>query len=145
MERLVVVDTIFYLPTICVLDLENSKNIVFSPRGRRNISIDVVQPVWASEHLKCHFRSNWPKCPWSTLAWLKVKRSENPPETTFFMLLHQTRATQRFLSTLTKFDPTLAPKAPKALILIRPSKWVWTNAIVNIIEFPFQRLFMGWN
>ena len=29
----------------------------------------MAQPIWASEHSKCLFRSNWPKCPWSTLSW----------------------------------------------------------------------------
>ena len=31
------VDTLFCPPLICVLDLEKSKNIIFSPWGRENI------------------------------------------------------------------------------------------------------------
>jgi len=50
----------------------------------------MVQPVQASEHSKCHFRSKWPKCPWSTLGWPKDKIGQNHLKTTFFMLLCQT-------------------------------------------------------
>ena len=63
------VDTIFCLPSICVLDLKNSKNIKFLPWGYRNISI--------------------------------------------FMFLHQTLATWRFSSSLTKFDLRLSPSSSK--------------------------------
>ena len=31
------VDTIFSLPMVCLLDPENSKNIIFSPWGHENI------------------------------------------------------------------------------------------------------------
>ena len=68
----------------------------------------MVQSVWASEHLKCHFRSNWPKCPWSTLGWPKVQVVQNHPKTIFFMFLHQTRVCQRFSSILTNFDSRLS-------------------------------------
>ena len=64
----------------------------------------MVQPVRALEHPKCHFRSKWPKCPWSTLGWPKVKIGQNHPKTIFFIFLHQSRVTRRFLSILTKFD-----------------------------------------
>ena len=33
----VVVDTVFCSPSICMLDFENSKNIIFSPWGHGNI------------------------------------------------------------------------------------------------------------
>ena len=65
------VDTIFYLPSICMLDPEKSKNIIFSPWGRENIQNSVVRPVRASEHLKCLFQLKWPKCPWLALGLTK--------------------------------------------------------------------------
>ena len=61
------VDTIFYPPSICMLDPEKFKNIIFSPWGRKNIQNSVVRPVRASEHLKCLFQLKWPKCPWLAL------------------------------------------------------------------------------
>lgn len=53
-----IVDIVFCPPSICMPDLENSKNINFLPRDSENIQIEVRQPVWAMEHFKCHFRSN---------------------------------------------------------------------------------------
>ena len=49
------VNIVFCPPSICVLGLEKSKNIIFSPWSREDIQNDVAQPVWASEHLKCLF------------------------------------------------------------------------------------------
>ena len=43
----------------------------------------------------------------------KVKQSQNPHKTTFFMVLHQTRASQRFSAILTKFDSKLTLGGPK--------------------------------
>ena len=54
----VVVDNVFCLSSICMLDPENSKNIIFSPWGRGNIQINVVQPIRASEQSTCLFWSN---------------------------------------------------------------------------------------
>ena len=54
----VAVDTVFCSPSICMLDFENSKNIIFSPWGHGYIQIDVAQPIRASEHSKCLFQSN---------------------------------------------------------------------------------------
>ena len=48
--------------------------------------------------------------PW---VWPNVKRGQNPHKTTFFMVLHQTRASRRFLTTLTKFDPKSILSGPK--------------------------------
>ena len=53
-----VVDTVFCPPSICLPDPKNSKNINFSSWGCGHTQIDMAQFVWASEHLKCHFRSN---------------------------------------------------------------------------------------
>ena len=53
--------------------------------------------------------------PHINLRLTEVKRGQSPPETLFFMLLHQTRASRRFLSTLTEFDLTgtlMGPKNP---------------------------------
>ena len=108
-----IVDTIFCLPSICVLDLEKPKNIIFSPWGHENIYSGVVQPVWTSEHLKCLFQPKWPKCPLSTFGWPKVKHALNPHKTTFFTILYQTWAPQIFLATLTKFDPELTLSGPQ--------------------------------
>ena len=108
-----IVDTVFCQPSICVLDLEKPKNIIFSPWGHENIYSGVVQPVWTPEHLKCLFQPKWPKCPLSTFGWPKVKHALNPHKTTFFTILDQTRAPQRFLATLTKFDPELTLGGPQ--------------------------------
>ena len=69
----------------------------------------MVQPVRASEHSKCIFKSNWQKCPWSTLAWLKAKVDQNHPKTTFFMFLLSTSnpSYSVIFSIFTKFDPRL--------------------------------------
>ena len=73
----------------------------------------MAQHVQASKHLKCHFRSEWPIRPWSTLGWSKVKFGQNHPKITFFMFLHQIRATLWFSSILIKFDPRLTPRGTK--------------------------------
>ena len=52
------IDIVFFSPSICMLDPKNLKNIKFYPRGHGIIQIDVVQPVRASDHSKCHFRLN---------------------------------------------------------------------------------------
>ena len=54
------IDTIFCLPSICVLDPENSKNINYSPRGCGKIYIDAMQRIKA---LKVHFLVKLPKMP----------------------------------------------------------------------------------
>ena len=136
------IDIVFCPSSICVPNPENTKNINFPPWGHGNIWIDVTQPIWVSENLKCLFRSNWPKCSWSTLGWPKVKDGQNQLKTTFFMLLHQTRATQRFSLTLIR---GWLLRAIKTIILIRLSEQVGPSFIEKIIEFPFQRLFMGQN
>ena len=47
-----VVDTVFFLPLICVPDFEKPKNIIFSPWGRENTENDVAQPIQTPEHPK---------------------------------------------------------------------------------------------
>ena len=47
------VDTVFCSPSICVLDLKKSKNIIFSPWGCEDIQNDMGQLVRTLEHLKC--------------------------------------------------------------------------------------------
>ena len=64
----------------------------------------MAQLVCTSKYSKCRFKSNWPKRPWSTLGWPKVKVGQNNHKTTFFVFLHQTRAIEKFLLILTKFD-----------------------------------------
>ena len=56
------------------------------------------------------FSQNAPSQPW---VWLKVKWGQNPYKTTFFIVLHQTQASRRFLTTLTKFDPKSILGGPK--------------------------------
>ena len=60
----------------------------------------------------------------------------------FSMFLHQTWGYRIFSSTLTY---VWLPAAIENLILIRPLKWVGTNAIIKNIESHLQRLLMGWN
>ena len=98
------VGTIFCLPSICVLDPKKSKNIIFSSWVYESIQNDVVQPIQGPKHLKYLFQLKWPKCPLSALG---LTKGQNPHKTTFFIVLHQTRASQRILTTLTKFDPKL--------------------------------------
>ena len=92
-----VVDTVFCSSSICLPNPENSKSIIFSLWGHRNIKIDVVQPVLASEYSKCLFKSNWPKCPWLTLG---SKLSQN----NIFHVSTSNLSYLVILSTLTKFD-----------------------------------------
>ena len=54
------------------------------------------------------------------------------------MLLHQTQAIQRFLSSLTKFDPMLTPRGTKNHNFDLPLQRVGASIIVKIIEFFFQ-------
>ena len=96
------------------------QNIKFLPWGYGNIWIDMAQPIWALEYSKCHFMSNWPKCPWLTLGWPKVKAGQNHLKTIFFMFLHQTQAIRYFC----KLWLSLTPRGLKTLILIQPSKQV---------------------
>ena len=72
----------------------------------------------------------------------KVKTSH---KTTLFIVLHQTRASQRFFATLTKFDPKLILSRPKIPNFDPPSERVKTSAIVKIIKFSFQQLFISQN
>ena len=51
-----VVITIFCLSSICVLNLEKYKIIIFSAWGHENIQNDVAQPVQTLEHPKCIFQ-----------------------------------------------------------------------------------------
>jgi len=57
------VDTIFCPPSICMLDPEKSKNIIFPPWVCENIQNDMVQPAQTLEHSKCLFQPKWPKRP----------------------------------------------------------------------------------
>jgi len=91
-------------------DPKKSKNIIFSPWGSENIQNIVAQPVRTPELPKCLFWLKWPKCPWSTLG---LTEGQNPHKTTFFIILHQTRASRRFLTTSTKFDLKSIPSGPK--------------------------------
>ena len=75
----------------------------------------------------------------------KVKTLTKKKKKTFFIVLHQTRASWRILTTLIKFDPKSIRVGSKILILIWLSKQVGTNSIAKIIKFSFQRLFMGRN
>ena len=52
----VAIDTAFCLPSICVPNLEKSKNIIFSPWGHENIYNVMVQPIQTTERLKCLFQ-----------------------------------------------------------------------------------------
>ena len=72
----------------------------------------------------------------------RPKRGLDSCKTIFFIVLRQTRASRRFLN---KFDPKSILGGPKTLILIQLLEWVEAKAIVKIIQFSFQRLFMGRN
>ena len=67
------VDTVFCSSLICMPYLEKPKNIIFSPWGHENISNGVAQLVQTLDCSKCIFQPKWPKWPWSTFGWLKVK------------------------------------------------------------------------
>ena len=58
----------------------------------------------------------------------------------FFTVLLQTRASQRFLTSLTQSQSRVGSKT---LILIRLLERIETNVIEKIIKFSFQHLFMG--
>ena len=61
------------------------------------------------------------------------------------MFLHQTRATRRFLSTLTKFDLASTSRALETVILIKLLEQLETSTIAKIIKFHIQQLFMACN
>ena len=67
MPKYIYADTVFRPPSICVLDLENVKNMNFSPRGHGNIQIKVTQPIRASSTqstLLGQIDLNAPSQPW---------------------------------------------------------------------------------
>ena len=98
----------------------------------------MAQPVWASEHLKCYFRSNWPKCPWSTLGWLKVKvGSKSSQNYIFHFFLHQTWVTQWFSSTLTKFDSRLTLESNKNSNFDLVVRIGWDHCHCEDYQIPF--------
>ena len=101
LTRGVSVDTVFFPPSICMLNPKKPKNIIFSPWGHENIYNGMTQPVWTLEHSKYIFSAKMTKMP--------LVKGQNPHKTTFFMVLYQTGAPWRFLATLTKFDPELTP------------------------------------
>ena len=103
------IDTVFCPPLICILDPENSKNIIFSLWGHEYMYNGMTHPVQTSEHSKCLFSAKITKMP---LVNLGLTEGQNPHKTTFFMVLYQTRAPRRFLATLTKFDLELTPSRP---------------------------------
>ena len=77
---------------------------------------------------------SWPKCPWSTLGWPKVKGGQNHPKTTFFIFLHQTRATWWFSLTWTKFDLRLTPKGFNIVILIWPLERLGPTSLQRLLN-----------
>ena len=62
--------------------------------------------------LKVPFLAKINKMSLVNLGLTKGQIRSNPRKTIFFMVLYQTRATQRFLATLTKFNPDLTPSGP---------------------------------
>ena len=93
----------------------------------------MAQPVQTPEHSKYLFQLKWPKCPWSTLSWPKVKQGENTLKISLFIVLHQTRASRRFLATLTKFDPELTLGGP-------PKPLFWFDHQNRLNPMPLWRL-----
>ena len=87
----------------------------------------------------------------------KLKNSTLSPESRIFNsptglhnnIFHSFTSNLSFLKifkpTVTKFDLKSIPSGPKTLILIRLSEWVEANVIAKIIQFSFQKLFMGRN
>ena len=141
------VDTVFYLLSICVPDSKNSKNIIFPPRGYGNIyfKFNMAQHVWTSEHSKCLFWPKWSKCPFNPELTKRQMRSK-PSQNNIF---HGFKSNLNYSETFVNFDqvwPKVDPRwAIKTLILIWLSKPIETNAIIEIIKFPFQWLFTARN
>ena len=50
------IDTVFYPPSVCVPNPEQSKNVIFFPRGCENIQNDMAQPLRTPEHPTCLFK-----------------------------------------------------------------------------------------
>ena len=74
-------------------------------RGATRSGIRAPKMPFSSQNDQNTFSQPW--------VWPNVKRGQNPHKTTFFMVLHQTRASRRFLTTLTKFDPKSILSGPK--------------------------------
>ena len=96
------------------------------------------------EHSKCLFLLKWPKYPWLALGSIKGQTWSELSQNNIF---HSFTSNLSFSEIFNKLWPSLtwsqSRVGPKTLILIRLPERVETNAIVNIIEFSFQRLFMG--
>ena len=129
----------FVCPRFTCQTLKNSK-ILFSSHGASRTSrMTWHNPFRHQSTRSAFFSQNAPSQPW---VWSKVKRDQNPYKTKLFMVLHQTRASRRFLTSLTRSQSWMGLKI---LILIQLLERVETNVIVKIIKFSFQWLFMGQN
>ena len=78
----------------------------------------------------------------SNMIWTLTKK-------TFFTVSLQTRDFRRFLTNFDQVEQSLTRRrsrvGPKTRIWIQLPKWIETNTVAKIIEFSFQRLFMGRN
>ena len=90
-----------------------------------------------------HFLDIMTKMPLVNLGLTKGQTMSKSSQNSTFHGFSPNPSFSEVLTTLTKFDQKLTLVGPKTLILIQPSEWVETNAIVKIIKFSFQRLFMG--
>ena len=72
--------------------------------------------------------------------WLKPPQKNN-----FHVFTSNPRLSEIFVNFDQVWPEVDSWEWPENLILIRPLEWVGTNVIVEMIEFPFQRLLMGQN
>ena len=98
------VDTVFFLPLICVLNPEKSKNIIFSPypEWRGATRLDTGAP-------KVLFSVKMTKIPLINLGLTESQtKSKSPQNITF----HSFTSNLSFLDTFGKFDLELTPGEP---------------------------------
>ena len=95
---------------------------------------------------KVPFYVKMTKMPLVNLWLIEGQNWSKPPQNNIF---HVFTSNPRLLEIFINYDQVWPGvdnwKQPKNLILIWPSDWVGTNVTMYIIEFYFQRLFMGRN
>ena len=104
------VDTVFCSPSICMPNPKNPK-ISFSLYGAMRTSRVMWRNSFWLQSTRNAFFSQ--KCPWLALGLTEDQTRSKFPQNNIFHSFTQTWASQRFLATLTKFDPKSILGEPK--------------------------------
>ena len=140
------VDIVFCPPSICVPNLENFK-ILYFLRG----VVETSRLTWRNSFKYQSTRSaisgqinqNALGQPWVGRKSKSVKIIEKQHFSCFYIKPELLSDFRQLWPSLTR--GWLPKRTLETLIYIWLLEWVGTNAIAKIINFPFQRLFMGRN